>query len=358
MRMKLYIHASACISPQDTFAKSSLDTNLISYTNDNILFCKEPDYEAYIPPAPLRRMSKLLRMGLTTAIECLNQGGNPMLKGIITGTGKGSMEDTEKFLHDIRDFKEEALTPTPFIQSTYNSVNGLIALQNKNILYSNTFVHRAFSLESAIIDGAMQAKQNPTAHYLVGSFEEITKEHFTIKNNIDFWKKEKIESLELFKHNTPGTISGEGTAFFLTSNTKSKENETFIKGIELIYKPKLEEIKIKLDSFLKELNLNINDIDLLISGRSGDNRHDHFYNEMEILFKNEISILNFKHMCGEHDTAIGFALWLTNSILVNQAIPKGLGQLKSIPAKIKNILIYNNYFSDNHTFLLLSNEEN
>lgn len=47
---------------------------------------------------------------------------------IITGTGLGCIEDSEKFLKSILDNKEEFLTPTSFIQSTHNTVGAQIAL--------------------------------------------------------------------------------------------------------------------------------------------------------------------------------------------------------------------------------------
>ena len=51
-----------------------------------------------------------------------------MPDAIITGTGLGCLEDTEKFLTAMVTNKEEFLTPTSFIQSTHNTVSAQIAL--------------------------------------------------------------------------------------------------------------------------------------------------------------------------------------------------------------------------------------
>ncbi len=91
-------------------------------------------------------MSRVLKMGLVAALQCLRNGSVSTPGAMITGTGKGSLQDTERFLKNITEYAETALNPTPFIQSTYNSVNGLIALQQKYMQYNNTFVHRGFSL--------------------------------------------------------------------------------------------------------------------------------------------------------------------------------------------------------------------
>ena len=83
----------------------------------------EPDYAKLIDPKVIRRMSRIIRMGVAAALECLN-GATP--DAIITGTAYGSLEDTTVFLKRMIDNKEEMLTPTAFIQSTHNTVGAQI----------------------------------------------------------------------------------------------------------------------------------------------------------------------------------------------------------------------------------------
>jgi hypothetical protein len=63
----------------------------------------------------------------------------------------------------------------------------------------------------------------------------------------------------------------------------------------------------------------------------------------------------FKHLCGEYCTATAFALWLGASILKKQVVPditkiqKGTG-----PARLRTVLIVNQYMGKSYTFILLN----
>ncbi|MCD8270489.1 MAG: beta-ketoacyl synthase chain length factor [Parabacteroides sp.] len=114
---------------------------------------KEPDYKLLISNATLRRrMSRIVRMGVTIGLQCL-EGTTSSVDAILTATGLGCLADTEKFMNTILDHNEELLAPTVFIQSTFNTVGAQIVLLTGNHSYNNTYVHRAFSLESALLDG-------------------------------------------------------------------------------------------------------------------------------------------------------------------------------------------------------------
>ncbi|WP_072362641.1 beta-ketoacyl synthase chain length factor [Chitinophaga sancti] len=339
MKGKYYIQGMSAISPQHSFGEDIFSQPLVT-VNENVFACVEPDYRAYMPPNSVRRLTRILKVGLTAALQCMQSAGVAVPGAIVTGTGKGSLSDTERFLKEIREYKETALNATPFIQSTYNAVNGLIALQQKCTQYNNTFVHRGFSFENALLD-AMLLLSEGNKDILVGAFEEITAEHFYIKSRIGCWKKEKIASNELYQHPTPGSISGEGAAFFLLSDQPGKVQ---LSGLKMVYKPK----EPYLDKFLASHNISLEDIDLVISGRNGDSNFDHYYEGLP----NE---LPFKHLCGEYDTAGAFALWLGAQIIKAQQIPANWFPMLKVPAgPYKNILIYNHFFGEQHVYMLLT----
>ena len=142
------------ISPQKTAETREFLPEAVEYTTD-YLRCIEPVYRTYIDPIQSRRMSRLIKMGIASAKISLADAGCVMPDAIITGTGLGSVEDTEKILGEItRD--ENFLNPTPFIQSTYNTISSQVAIQLKCHNYNSTYVHRTFSFESGLIDGLMQ----------------------------------------------------------------------------------------------------------------------------------------------------------------------------------------------------------
>lgn len=336
MKGKFYIRGMAAISPQESFS-GDFDPQLLTLADKNILRIQEPDYKAFIAPNNLRRLSRVLKMGLVAALKCLQNSNITNPDAIITGTGKGSLQDTERFLLNIAEYKETALNPTPFIQSTYNSVNGLIALQQQSTGYNNTFVHRGFSFEHALLDAMLLLSEGNAQNVLAGAFEEITDEHFYIKSRIGYWKEALTQPVDLFTSNTPGTLSGEGSAFFVLS---AEPADVYIAGLKMLYKPSVEKVNVALGEFLQQHLLSASDIDLLITGRNGDISFDHFYHSVTAQYFPQTEEFTFKQYCGEYDTASSFAVWCA----VKRMQAKGL----------RHVLIYNNFYGEQHSFILLA----
>jgi hypothetical protein len=338
----------AAISPQHTF-EGDISALPMVISSSNMLSCAEPDYRAFIPGNSLRRMSRVLKMGLTTALKCLQDSGIESPDAIVTGTGKGSLQDIERFLKEIRDYNEQALNPTPFIQSTYNAVNGLIALQQKCTQYNNTFVHRGFSFENALLDSMMLLHEGKK-EVLAGAFEEITPEHYYIKSRIGHWKTEDVPNNKLYQHFSPGTISGEGAAFFVLTPEATNKSYAELAGMKMLYKPGSEKLAAAIQTFLGDES-----IDLVLTGRNADTNYDQYYQVVDTAFAG-VPQLPFKHLVGEYDTVSAFAMWLGAQFLKTQQIPvQWFPMMEEAPRKLRNILIYNNFFGEQHVLILLKN---
>lgn len=134
------------------------------------------DIKQLIPDQGLRRrMSKVIKTAVATAIETIGGVENiDSLDGIITATGWGCLTDSERFLRNIIVDKEQLLNPTPFIQSTFNTVGGQIALLRHNHCYNVTFVNRSHSFEDALLDAMMRITDGESSNVLVGAFDEQT----------------------------------------------------------------------------------------------------------------------------------------------------------------------------------------
>ncbi|GAA0554177.1 beta-ketoacyl synthase chain length factor [Chitinophaga japonensis] len=351
MKVKCYIQGIAAITPQHTF-EGDIFAQPLESCSSNLLSVREPDYKAYIPANSLRRMSRMLKMGLTTAIKCLQDSGLGAPGAIVTGTGKGSLQDTERFLKDIRQYNERALNPTPFIQSTYNAVNGMIAVQQQCTTYNNTFVHRGFSFEHALLD-SMLLLQEGTPHTLTGAFDEMTEEHCYIKSRIGMWKTEKVNSAQLYEHPSPGTIAGEGAVFFALSARATAQSYARIAGLQLFYKPQPGFLAAALPAFLQQQGLSPRDIDLVLTGRNADSNYAHFYQQLEAPLPGACQ-LPFKHLCGEYETAGAFATWLAAHILKAQQAPRQwFPMVPAFPERVERILLYNHFFGEQHVLMLL-----
>ena len=88
------------------------------------------DIKELIPEMNLRRrMSRVVKSGVAAGIESLLEfGDRAAVEAVVTATGLGCIADSEKFLDSLIANEERMLNPTPFIQSTFNTVGAQIAL--------------------------------------------------------------------------------------------------------------------------------------------------------------------------------------------------------------------------------------
>jgi len=352
--MAIYIQATANISPQKTFGRVPFLTEPVEYTGTRLTSI-EPDYTSFIDVRSSRRMSRIIKMGVAAAMECLQEAGEKNPGAIITGTAFGCLEDTGIFLTSIIEQNEEMLQPTPFIQSTHNTVGAQIALVLKCHEYNNTFVHRGFSFESALLDAVMLLHEGETTSVLAGSVDEITDISHAILARFGLYKRFPVSNLSLFNSASKGSIGGEGAAFFLLTSQPAVNAYAQLEGIATFYKPAaITETEQHILSFLSSRQINIDDIDLIITGRNGDTKDDSIYKRVEnSIFKNKNSI-NYKHLCGEYSTSTSFALWLAANIIKSGTVPPVTGYKSVKGDKLKRVLIYNHYHNIHHSLMLVS----
>lgn len=239
---------------------------------DYCFYFQEPDYKICIPNANMRRrMSRMVRMGVAAGMECL-EGTTTPVDAILTATGYGCLTDTENFMLSILDTDEQQPSPSSFIQSTFNTIGAQIAILTGNHQYNNTYVHRGFSFESALLDAALLIGDGEAGKILVGATDEMTSTLNRVLGRMGNWN-----------HYPPG----EGAAFFLLSATMPEEKPAVaIADIELVTGDYTkEELKKLASAFIKK-------------------------NELE-----RIALIwpeDYKPFCGEYPTAISFALWVAS----------------------------------------------
>ncbi len=351
--MAMYINAIQAISPQDTFLKDQIPDQLNDY--NGIMQLVLPDFKQYFKPIDLRRMSRIIKTGTTSALECLKEAEIDVPDAIITGTGLGCLEDTETFLNRMIDNNEGLLTPTTFIQSTHNTIGGHIALTVKCNEYNVAYVHKTISFETAMLDAMLMLREGTAKNILVGGIDEMTQENYELKQKINLWKKEPFSSLNIYKSNTEGCVPGQGSTFFLVSDKKTANTYAEVKMIEIIHRVNdFNDFQKTIENRISNAGLSIADIDLVLFGYNGDNAGDVFYDKLKDSLFKESDHAYYKHYCGEYDTAPAFALWIASQIARSGKTPKSVLINKSGQRKPQNILIYNQDVNKNHAFILLS----
>jgi 3-oxoacyl-[acyl-carrier-protein] synthase II len=351
--MEIYINGSGCISHQNTIDVNDFFENA-QVANLPGLSAQEPDYKDYVPANMLRRMSHIIKLGVAAAKICLQQVEIENVDAIITGTGLGCFEDTDKFLRAIIENDEQLLTPTSFIQSTHNTVAGQIALLIKCHKYNFTYTQQGLSFESALIDAQMFLNENKNSNILVGGLDEAIQPYYDLMQQAGHIKNQENIIPEIEKNQTKGFCLGEGASFFLLSNEKNKNTKSVISGIKTFTSVKdSADLQQKLNSFLTELDLSISDISLVLSGNSGDGDDDKILNDCNQKIFSKTTTAYFKNLCGEYFTASAFALWLASVVIEKQKLPKKLINTE-INLPIKNVLIVNQYRNMEYSFMCVS----
>lgn len=347
----VYINSAACISVQDTLNENFFDT-LKPENSVQVLKAIEPNYKEYIPPAMSRRMSKTVKMSSVVSTKALQEAGIEKPDSIIVGTGMGCSQDSEKFLRNVIDNNEEFLTPTFFIQSTHNTVAGQIALGLQCHGYNFTYVNCSSSLELSMLDAKLQILDGEANNVLVGSTDEQTDrtmELFKLNNSI---KKEENLPVDYLNSTTGGVIWGEGSSFFVLGKEKTESSYAQLKDIQIINTLELDETQKFIEDFLAKNNLTNQNIDAVILGFSGDSKSDIYYQKASELFSNS-SLLYYKHLSGEFNTASGFSTFMACHILKNQEIPEVMMINDVKKESIKNVLLYNHLGGSDHSLVLL-----
>lgn len=184
----------------------------------------EPDYKEVITDAnSRRRMGRLLKMAVWCGLKSLDGVPSERVAGIITSTGAGFMKDTISFGSSIFDREETLLNPSPFMQSTFNTASGYIALIRKIHAYNTTYVQQADGFAASLVDAAMlldDAGEGNVA--LVGAFDEVTPEVDVIR-----------QRLGLYRVGDGFLPLGEGAAAFLLSAAMTTDGSESCRATEM-----------------------------------------------------------------------------------------------------------------------------
>lgn len=319
--MKIYLRSIASISP----AIGGVGVA------GNRLNAIEPDYSTYIDARSIRRMSRIVKMGVAAALQCLQEAGVKTPDAIVTGTAYGCLADTGIFLSQLIRQEEEALSPTAFIQSTHNTVAAQIALMLHCTGYNNTFVHRGFSFESALLDSVMLLQEGAAKTVLAGGLDEITDASHAILERFGLYRRsaggsgatasETTGSGTTDSGATAPAANGEGATFFLLTSEPSGNEQAILEGLETFYKPVTKaDVENKIDRFLFGHSLTREDVDLILTGT------------------------DYKHLCGEYPTASAFAL----------ALAAGLTHGAGTGSEKGRILLHTDYLNIHHSLMLVT----
>lgn len=327
-----------------------LPAEILKYSESK-LAAIEPDYKTHLNIPSARRMSRLIKMGVSAALNCAGDAGLTNPDAIICGTGLGCMEDSEKFLTSLIDNNEQTLSPTAFIFSTHNTVAAQIALLMKCNNYNFTHTHRGLSFENALIDARLFLSDHPQSNVLVGAADEVTATSYKILERLGAIRK-KVENDEISAGIAEGVAAGEGASFFTLNGMQNESNLAKFSAVETFSNLGNDaETAERLNAFIRQYQ--VSDDDFILLGMNGDARGDAVYHHaVSSHFKRNV-IGSYKHLCGEFHTSSAFAFWLGARVLKEKRIPRYLLSGNDISAEAKRIFIFNHYKGREFSFILL-----
>jgi len=354
--MSIYIQSASHISFQKPLTEEWMEEPVIP--DSTFMQSQEPDYKPFISPMEARRMGTLVKRALATSTDALRKGGCEMPDAIISGTGLGCVEHTEKFLNALIDNDEECLPPTSFMQSTHNTISSQIALRLKCHGYNSTYSHRGTSFDSALFDAFMQLSLGKIGTALVGAHDEMTPDYFLMLSKLGYWKSNFYMLEQLRKGEEEGSISGSCSLSMLLSAQKQENTLCELKDMSLFYCPGILQSKHAINEILLRNNLSIKNIDAVVMGLSGDLDNDDVYHELKEHIFQDIPVLWYKQLFGESFGASSFGVYVGAECLRAGRIPEHLffnpKEAETFQKEPKNILVYNHFHDRDHSIVLLT----
>ena len=236
--MPVYIQSAAQISVQNPLCDDWLIDPIALHLP--LQRAIEADYKRFLDPIASRRMGRLLKRAIATAVTVVENSGIEQPDAILVGTGLGCIENTEKFLLAMLQDGETLLSPTYFINSTHNTISSHIAIHLACHAYNSTYVHLGISFESALLDAFMQFQLGRIRSALVGAHDEMVPLYFSLLEKAGFWE---------------GKTAAETAVSFMLSDEKKENSMAEIKEVVLLHRPSEERLMQAIEQTASRLGI-------------------------------------------------------------------------------------------------------
>ena len=317
------------ISIQNPLSEEWME-NPLSYSEDYVR-AVDPDFKQFISAGDARRMGKLLKRALATSLSALQEGGIENPDAIITGTGFGSIENTELFLDALVREGEQLLKPTQFMQSTHNTASSLIGIHTKCHGYNSTYSQKGFSFDSALYDAWMQFRIGRIASALVGSHDEMSPVF------AGFVRKAG--------HVKEGEICSEAAVSVLMAESGDNAFCT-LEGVKLFDSPSQDTLKQVL------ADMTAGGIDAVMTGMSGNAENDSWYGFLDAMLPG-VPQLRYKTLFGVNFSSSATGFYASACCLKKGGVPAALSASGKAIECSKGILVVNVVEGRHYSFALL-----
>jgi hypothetical protein len=328
-RKSIKILSAKQISIQNPLSEEWMESPL-SYSEDYVR-AVDPDFKQFISAGDARRMGKLLKRALATSLSALQEGGIENPDAIITGTGFGSIENTELFLDALVREGEQLLKPTQFMQSTHNTASSLIGIHTHCHGYNSTYSQKGFSFDSALYDAWMQFRIGRIASALVGSHDEMSPVFSGFVRKAGHVKE--------------GEICSEAAVSVLMAESGDNAYCT-LDGVKLLDSPS--------EDTLRQVwaDMTACGIDAVMTGKSGNAENDSWYGFLDAMLPG-VPQLRYKPLFGVNFSSSATGFYASACCLKKGGVPAVLSASGKAIECSKGILVVNVVEGRHYSFALL-----
>ena len=296
---KVKILSAKQISIQNPLSEEWME-NPLDYT-EGYVPAIDPEFRQFISAGDARRMGKLLKRALATSLSALQEGGIENPDAIITGTGFGSVENTELFLDAMVREGEQMLKPTQFMQSTHNTASSLIGIHTHSHGYNSTYTQKGMSFDCALYDAWLQFRLGKIKTALVGSHDEMTPVF------AGFMRKAN--------HVKTGEICSEAAVSVLMGTNQDIPAYCTLEGMAILNCPDEDELANTVRSLTDG-----DSPSAIMTGMSGNAENDSWYSFLGRLLP-DIPLLRYKHLFGVNFSSSAIGFYTTACCLKKGLIP-------------------------------------
>jgi len=325
----LYLTAATQISMQEPLSEQWLESP-ITYEEPYVRSL-DPDFKQWLSAGESRRMGKLLKRALASALTAMQQSGVELPDAIITGTGLGCIENTELLLSHLCFEGEENCKPTPFMQSTHNTISSLVSIHTKCHGYNATYAHKEASFDGALEDAWTQMQLGRIRTALVGGQDEMTPDFFQMLCKTGVF-------------GNPGQVAGETAVSIMMSCEPAASALCRLTAVKRMYRPTAAELAAEAKA--------IGAVDAVMTSVAG-NADTQKVARAASLFP-DTPLLQFKNLFGDSFTSSGLGVYAAAHILHRQQLPEAMliaGYEK--PQALRRLLVLNDINGKDLTFVLL-----
>ena len=327
----IFITSATQISIQEGLSEAWMDAPI--HYDETYVRSLDIDYKQWLAPSESRRMGKLLKRALVTSLSAMQKGGVEHPDAVITGTGLGCIENTEIMLIHLWEVGEQNCKPTPFMQSTHNTIGSLVSIHTHSHGYNATYAHKGASFDCALEDAWMQMQLGKINNALVGGQDEMTPNYFGMLCKTGYL-------------GNANQTAGEASVSIMLNTEPTPDALCKLTFFKRCYRPT--------PAILSQVVSEIGAVDAIMTSVSGNvTPSTPALQEVASLFSNT-PLLQFKNIFGESFSAYGLAVYATAHVLHQQRFPEamlipGCGH----PASLHRILVLNQIGDKDYTFAVL-----